>query len=222
MKPIDIVDEPEIKTAGHTWGPDNPPPINAPPNHPPVKVIGALEEKPVPPKKYAAEKPEVAKPLPKPKTAKPPKPEKPKSKAAELKDALEKRQVGQPDITDKLKPGLKDGKTGNSIKASVQREKVGKSKAAKKLKPLQPKADQIDMVDSKLLVVPTSPLFIAGKKLKDAVAQEELIKDVKAEAALEVLKCMKKAKRYNYSVEGYRFELDHKGAIDKVRVVKPK
>ena len=89
---------------------------------------------------------------------------------------------------------------------------------------LKPKSEQLDMVTEKKLDVPepTSPLYIAGKRLKEAVQQEQLNKDEKAEAMNEVLKCMKNAKRYHYRVEGYVFELMHKGAADSVKVVKPK
>ena len=69
---------------------------------------------------------------------------------------------------------------------------------------------------------PTSPLYIAGKRLAEAVEQEELAKDEKAEAMLELQKAMKNAKRYNYKASGYTFELQHFGASDKVKVIKPK
>ena len=194
----------EEATAGHEWGPDSPPPVNAPV----VKSEPASEPKP----KRKAKAIKVT-----------------KSKAAEIKEALEKGQVAGPDITDKLNPDLKDGKTGKVV--DVKLTKKGKLTKGSKAKvsdvvraamadKYPPK--QVDMVDAKMIIVPESPLYKAGKKAKDIVAQEEMIKDAKAEAVAELLKAMRKAKKYRYAVEGYSFELEHKGPQDKIKVVKPK
>lgn len=165
-----------------------------------------------------------------------------KSKAAELKDALEARQVGAaPKDLEDTAVTITTG-TGKQVKTTLKKmiaastaQKIGpagkKFKAALETalgtperKTLKPKTEQLDMVTEKKLDVPepTSPLYLAGKRLKEAIVQEELLKDEKAEAQQEVLKAMKKAKRYNYRVEGYLFELAHTGAMDKVKVIKPK
>ena len=120
-----------------------------------------------------------------------------KSKAAEIKEAIERGQIGATESAPKQKP------------------------AAKKL---TPKTQQRDMITEGKLMVPEpdSPLYKAGKRLAEAVEQEQLVKDEKGEALQEVIGAMRKAKRYNYKVSGYIFELQHFGAQDKVKVIKPK
>lgn len=151
------------------------------------------------------------------KSSKPAKPKKDKpvkitkSAAAALKETLEKRSLG-----DKTPVAMKLGKNGKLSKADKKKVEA----AARKI--LKPKEEQRDLVNEGKLVVPTSPLYVAGKRLKDCCIQEKLNDDEKAEAIADVLKCMRKAKRYNYNVEGYGFELDHQGAKDKVRIIKPK
>ena len=166
-----MISETSIDSPGISWGPDAPPPMNAPAVKP---------GKPVKPKK--ADK----------KLA--------KSAAAELKDAMERGQVGAP--PPELKPA----------KPKSERRK------------LKPKSQQIDLVtDGKMLVPePDSPLYKAGKRLAEAVEQVDLAVDEKAEALQEVIKSMKNAKRYTYKVAGYVFEFVHKGASDNVKVIKLK
>lgn len=177
---------------GHTWGDETPPPVNASPN---IETLpsGAVTAK--------ADKRQAQIIGKKPKNEKAAKIT--KSKAAELKEALEKRQLGDTTATPKAKKG----------KATEQKPERHIRK---------PKEEQRDLVDEGKLVVPTSPLYKAGKRLKDACIQEKLNDEEKAEAIADVLKCMKKARRYNYNVEGFGFELDHQGAKDKVRIIKPK
>ena len=103
------------------------------------------------------------------------------------------------------------------------RELADKVKSASR-RILKPKQEQTDMVTSGKLTVPEpdSPLYKAGKRLREAIEQESLVKDEKAEAMQQVTAAMKKAKRYNYKVDGYCFELQHFGATDKIKVLKPK
>lgn len=153
-----------------------------------------------------------------------------KSEAAKLKEALEKRQLGDTSepTTVTISSGdksvtmtssdLKDA-AASPDKASKKLRKLVKEAVARKIKP-----EQTDMVKEGKLFVPepTSPLYLAGKRLADCIDKEETIKNDKAEAITEVLKCMKKAKRLMYRVCGFTFEFHHQGASDKLKVIKPK
>ena len=155
-----------------------------------------------------------------------------KSEAAKLKEALEKRQLGDTSepttvtissgdksvtmTSDPLKEAA-DLIAGRSVGKKLR--KLVKEAVARKIKP-----EQTDMVKEGKLFVPepTSPLYLAGKRLADCIDKEETIKNDKAEAITEVLKCMKKAKRLMYRVCGFTFEFHHQGASDKLKVIKPK
>ena len=153
-----------------------------------------------------------------------------KSEAAKLKETLEKRQLGDTSepTTVTISSGdksvtmtssdLKDA-AASPDKASKKLRKLVKEAVARKIKP-----EQTDMVKEGKLFVPepTSPLYLAGKRLADCIDKEETIKNDKAEAITEVLKCMKKAKRLMYRVCGFTFEFHHQGASDKLKVIKPK
>lgn len=182
-----------------TWGDDQPAPVNAPVNATAAGDTAANT------KDATAAAKKISKAV-KPKKDKPVKVS--KSKAAELKEALEKRQLGD--------------KSPATPKAS--KKKAAKPAAKVAIKKLKPKTAQLDMVtEGKLLVPePNSPLYKVGKRLSEVVEQETLIKDEKADAMQEVVKAMRKARRYNYKVRGYIFEIVHKGAEDKVRIIKPK
>ena len=153
-----------------------------------------------------------------------------KSEAAKLKETLEKRQLGDTSepTTVTISSGdksvtmtssdLKDT-AASPDKASKKLRKLVKEAVARKIKP-----EQTDMVKEGKLFVPepTSPLYLAGKRLADCIDKEETIKNDKAEAITEVLKCMKKATRLMYRVCGFTFEFHHQGASDKLKVIKPK
>ena len=152
-----------------------------------------------------------------------------KSEAAKLKETLEKRQLGDTSepTTVTISSGdksvtmtssdLKDA-AASPDKASKKLRKLVKEAVARKIKP-----EQTDMVKEGKLFVPepTSPLYLAGKRLADCIDKEETIKNDKAEAITEVLKCMKKAKRLMYRFCGFTFEFHHQGASDKLKVIKP-
>lgn len=152
-----------------------------------------------------------------------------KSTVATLKDQMEANQVGatlpSTDADDNITITV-DGHSPVTTSSKKLAQLAAKVKAAGKppRRLLKEKSSQGDMVtDGKMIVPePTSPLYIAGKRLKEACIQEKLNDDEKAEAMLEVMQAMRRAKRYIYKVEGYAFELHHQGAQDKVRVIKPK
>ena len=185
MKPID----------NETAGAPKLPPVKpmepyAPQTKPALKVNGALVEKPV-------------------KKSKPAKLT--RSKAAELKDAIEKGQVGKPDAVDKIKGVLLDGNTGKPVPA------------AKKEKGAKPK--QLDMVDEKMVKLDQRRLGVLGKagtRLAKAVTNLADMVEEKGKAMENMVKAMQKAKRYRYTCAGLVFELTHKGPQDTIKVVKPK
>lgn len=151
-----------------------------------------------------------------------------KSTVATLKDQMEANQVRTtlpPTDADNITITV-DSHSPVTTSSKKLAQLAAKVKAAGKpqRRLLKEKASQGDMVtDGKMIVPePTSPLYIAGKRLKEACIQEKLNDDEKAEAMLEVMQAMRRAKRYIYKVEGYAFELHHQGAQDKVRVIKPK
>jgi len=112
--------------------------------------------------------------------------------------------------------------TAGDVTVSTSTKKL--KKLADDVKAAGRKPKQGDMVNEGKLLVPEpdSPLYKAGKRLAEAVELQEQTKDEIAEANLEVMKAMRNAKRYLYRVKGYTFELHHRGAEDKVKVIKPK
>lgn len=139
------------------------------------------------------------------------------SKGAEPREILNLNTAGEVVDTITITAGDVTVKT-SSKKLKKLADQVENAKAAGR------KPKQTDMVTEGKLAVPepTSPLYIAGKRLATAVEDENDIKEEKAEAIQDVIKAMRSAKRYNYKVQGYTFELQHFGAQDKVKVIKPK
>ncbi len=161
-----------------------------------------------------------------------------KSAAAELKAQMEANQIGHgelppvPDPTDTvtITPAGEEMLTKSEKKARKLEEKLKAAVAAAgETEPAEPKKGrkkdaQGDFVSNGKLFVPEpdSPLYKAGKRLADVITTLKDATDEKAEAELEVAKAMKNAKRLCYKVAGYTYELQHLGARDKIKVIKPK
>lgn len=135
-----------------------------------------------------------------------------KSKAAELKESLERRQLG--DKTPVVSKDDKKAKTHGKAKTKAVLAKLSKPKAN----------DQLDMVDTGKLKVaaPTDKISKAAQRLKKAIDCLEVATDEKGASVENLVKAMRKAKRYRITVAGMAFELNHVGPKDTIKVVKPK
>lgn len=116
------------------------------------------------------------------------------SKAAALKETLEKNQI------------TKDG--GKAVEAKPEKE-------PKKSK----RPEQLPLAGIKVKLDATGK---AAQRFGKALEALEDAQDEKGAASEALIKAMKKAKRLRITVNGYDFQIIHEGPKDKVKVTKPK
>lgn len=62
----------------------------------------------------------------------------------------------------------------------------------------------------------------AGVRFKESLKELEKATKEKGDAADNLIRAMKQAKRYILQIEGYKFEYIHSGPKDNIKVQKPK
>lgn len=111
-------------------------------------------------------------------------------------------------------------KKAAEIQDAIQRGQVGAPQ------PEQPETDaskKLKLRQAELANMPKpDKVGKAAEHFRDAVREADDAHEAKGEAADNLIRAMKSAKRYTLQIDGYKFELHHTGAKDTIKIIKPK
>ena len=112
-------------------------------------------------------------------------------------------------------------KKANEIKDAMEQRQVGAEPEADKPKRGRPpkRQQQTEMAG---VIPPPDKVGVAAQRFKEAVVAATDAADEKAEVQDNLIKALRNAKRYNFSCDGYKFEMFHHGAKDTIKVTNPK
>lgn len=118
----------------------------------------------------------------------------------------------------------KDGAAKEAGKANGAPAQVDlKGKGGRKAKPEKAVGKKRpEQLESPALVPAMDGVGKAAKRLVEAIRNVEDAIDERGEAETGLLMALRKAKRQAIQVLGYKLQIDHKAAVDKIKVQKPK
>ena len=121
--------------------------------------------------------------------------------AADIKDAIERNQIGQGE-----KPTIAE-------KGPAKPKDVLEGPKPKPKRPEQPELNGMPKLDG---------VGKAARRMKDALLALQDATDEKGQAEDALLKALKKTRRTSIQCDGFKFQFSHIGPKDKITVQKPK